>query len=72
MYVPHQFQVTLAVETTPDAERRAADQQLGRISAAMSRKGRNVAGQMRALARSRSRASDPLMIFRKTDPETDC
>ena len=55
MYLPHQFQRRLATETLTSAERRAADEQFGRASAAVSRLRRRTAGRARTLARSQPR-----------------
>lgn len=70
MYVPSHIQRMLAADTMTTAERRAADEQLGKLAADMSRLRKRIAERARILARPLQVASRAVATFRKTARET--
>jgi hypothetical protein len=70
MYMSYQVLRHTATGGLPTAEQRAADEQLGRLAAAASQLGRDVAAGARGLAGVLSLAGGHSVIFRKTDPRT--
>jgi hypothetical protein len=65
MYVPYQFLRVLAPDGITAAEQREADEQLGRMAAAVGRSRRRFGGRTRALAGVLAPAGSASTIFRK-------
>lgn len=68
MYVPYQMLRNLAPQETTPGQQREADEQLGQITAAVTRCGHRVAARVDALAARTARDGHQTAAFRKAGP----